>query len=369
MVNLKTALCAALGSVLAATLAWPAHATQFSTLDPAYAQQIYTGPFVGGPGMAWTSSGNFLTRDQSNILEYDPLASATYLGTTIHPVITTHNIAGLLTGGYGITNGLDGYIYVNTGNGVQKVDPTTWTVTTPGANLPNIPGTIGTGGGYGITTLPNGKIAYVAGSGTNEVYVYDPSAATNLLIYSAGTLIDDIQASPSGEIALAGYGNNSIIMISGAGALLSATPTVQHPDGLAFGYGAAVAVLFSNDNMGTISKYDFTGGYSVAPTISIIASGGSYGDLAAVGPDCALYAFQGFNGQLNGSANFGTHWGDTPNTTVTNNQSSIVRIASSRPGVCAFAPTGQVPEPGTLPLLAFGLLVPMLWSRQRKQQP
>ncbi|MBE0546370.1 MAG: PEP-CTERM sorting domain-containing protein [Rubrivivax sp.] len=329
-------------------------AAQFTFLDPAFVQQIYTGPLVGGPGMAWTSSGHLLTLNGSTILEYDPLASAVHQGTNIHPTIATHPIAGLLPGaGVGISNGIDGYIYVATGNGLQRVDPTSWTVTTPAANLPGISG-LGTGGAYGITTLPNGKIVYVAGTGTNEVYVYDPVAQTNSLIYTSTGLIDDIQASPTGEIALAGQANNEIIIITAAGAVLVTVPApLAYPDGLAFGYGASVARLFSNDNQGTITAYDFSPGYASLLSTTTIASGGSYGDLAAVGPDCALYVSQFYNGGYHNSALFGTRWDDA----TINNEPSIVRISSSRPGECAFAPSvgGDVPEPGAAWLSLLGL--------------
>jgi hypothetical protein len=331
------------------------HAVQFTTLNPAYQQQIFTGPLVGGPGMAWTAGGNLLTRDGSQILEYHLAASAVHQGTNIHPSIATHGISGLIASGYGIANSTDGYIYSATGNGLQRIDPVTWTVTTPGANLPGISNSIAVGGGYGVTVLPDGRVVYVAGSGTNEIYLYNPVAQTNALIYTAPALIDDIQASPTGEIALAGQGNNSLIIINAAGTVLTSFATTTFPDGLAFGFGAAVYKLFSNDNMGTITEYDFTPGYLSLLSSATIASGGSYGDLAAVGPDCALYVSQFYNGGFHGSALFGTRWDNN----VVNNEPSIVRIASAVPGVCAFAgPStgGHVDEPPAALLVAAALV-------------
>lgn len=359
-------LIIAMALTAAATL--PARAAQFTFLDPAFAQQIYTGPLVGGPGMAWTSSGHLLTLDPaaSSMREYGPLPSAVHQGTNVHPTIATHLLVGLLSSSsVGITNGTDGYIYVASGNGVQRVDPLTWTVTTPGANLPGIAG-VGLGGGYGITTLPDGRIVYVAGAATNEVYVYDPVAQTNTLIHTAAGLIDDIQASPTGEIALAGQAVNNIVIISATGTVLVTVPTTAYPDGLAFGYGASATTLFSNDNVGTITEYDFSAGYASLLGMTTIASGGSYGDLAAVGPDCALYVSQFYNGGYHGSALFGTRW---DNATV-NNEPSIVRISSSRPGVCAFAPgPGSVPEPGGAWLALAGLLALGLAGGRRRLLP
>ncbi len=358
------ALAAGLGPVTVA------HATQFSYLDAAYQQEIYNGPLVGGPGMAWTSSGNLLTRNGSQLLEYSPTTDSAYLSTGIHSVIATHNIAGMLfSNSYGMVNGHDGYIYATTGTGLQRIDPTTWTVTTPGADLPG--STVSSGYTWGITVLPNGKIVYIAGASTNLVYVYDPVLQTNALIYTAPTLIDDIEASPTGEIALAAQGNNSIIIITDTGSVLTTvngstannTAGSNYADGLAFGWGTAATKLFSNDNQGTITEYDFNVGYTTLLSSQTIASGGSYGDLAAVGPDCSLYVSQFYNGGYNGSALFGTNW-----NAGTNNDPSIVRI-SAKDGSCAFSTSGGNPtpvaEPGGVPLLAAGLALLAMNRRRR----
>lgn len=73
----------------------PASAVQYPTLDPTYTQEIYTGPLVGGPGMAWTSSNELLTRNGSDILEYSPTQNTTHQGTSLHGVVATHTISGL----------------------------------------------------------------------------------------------------------------------------------------------------------------------------------------------------------------------------------------------------------------------------------
>src|SRR5437868_3480905 len=120
----------------------PAHAVQYPNIDPNYSQQIYTGPLVGDPGMAWTPSNNPLTR-----------------------------------------------------NGVERFNPSNWA-----APAQLMPGSIAGGAGYGITTLPDGRIAYSDGAFTSHVWVYDPVAFTNNLIYTAptGYLIDGMVSGPGG---------------------------------------------------------------------------------------------------------------------------------------------------------------------------
>ncbi len=344
-------------------------APQFSYLDPAYQQEIYTGPVVGGPGMAWTPGGNLLSRNGSSLIEYSPIVNATHLGTNIHAALATHVIAGMNSGStYGMVNGLDGYIYTTTGTGLQRINPSNWTVTTPGVDLPG--SGVPSGQAWGISVLPNGKIVYVAGPSTNLVYVYDPVAQTAAtLIYTSPSLIDDIQASPTGEIALAEVESNRIRIISATGTVLTIvdsatannTAGMRYPDGLAFGYGTAIFKLFSNDNQGSITEYDFGTGYSTLLSSTTIASGGSYGDLAAVGPDCALYVSQYYNnlGPPRGST-FGTNW-----VNGTNNEASFVRI-SKRDGTCGFS--HPVSEPAGA-LMAMSALALMAVFRRRVTGP
>ncbi len=240
--------------------------------------------------MAWTTSNQLLTRNGSEIIEYSPVQNGVHLGPAVHTAVLTHSETGLNNSGIGITNGKDGYIHATTGIGLQRFDPNNWV-----APAQTLAGTVA-GRGYGITTLPNGNIAYVTGSGTNEVYVYNPLSTVNTLIYTASGLIDDIEAYIMGPIALAGKGNNDITIINSLGTQLINFPTLADPNGLAFGNGVSSSSLYSNDNHGTITEYVFGLGYSSVPTLTnIIASGGSHGDLAAVGPDCAFYVSQFYN--------------------------------------------------------------------------
>ncbi|MDZ4819889.1 MAG: hypothetical protein SGJ20_13045, partial [Planctomycetota bacterium] len=273
--------------------AMPALAVQFSFLDSNYSQEIFAAPLsIGGEaGMAWTTSGNLLTRAGNQILEHSLTQNVTTNGTNVHGVTVSHTITGLSTSGYGMTTGFDGKIYTVTGNGLERFDPNNWA-----APATLLPGTVG-GPGWGVTTMSNGNIAY---SDSANIFVYDPVLTTNTLIYTSGAQVDDIEASSSGYIALSGHSNNTITVITNAGSptltFSTATGSGAHaPDGLAFGDGVNTSAIFSNNNDGTITKYKLTPTFDTLLSSTDIATnfpqtypvGGAYGDLASVGPDCA----------------------------------------------------------------------------------
>jgi hypothetical protein len=312
--------------------------------------------------MAWTASNNMLTRNGSVILEHSLTQNVVHQGTNIHGVIASHTISGLDPGGYGMVKGLDGYIYATTSAGLQRFDPTTWGSATTLAPY------LG-GQGYGITALADGRIAYSAGAGNNEIYVYNPVGGSNTHIYSAPNLVDDMEGSASGHIALAGQGGSNMFIINYSGGLVNNFNTAHYPDGLAFGDGVTTNALFANNNDGTITKYVFSlPGFGGTVTATDIATGsGAYGDLAAVGPDCAFYVTQYENGGLNGStAGIGTHWDNA----VTNSEPSIIRIAAidrlSGEEICGFGYLPElVPEPGSFMLCAAGVFIPLMRRRSR----
>ncbi len=338
-------------------MAASAQAVQFPFLDSAYQQEIYTGPLVGGPGMAWTSAGALLTRDGANIYEYSTTQNAIHQGTNVHGY-TTHTISGLAGDGYGMANGNDGYIYTMTSGGLQRFDPSNW-----GAGATSLAATATGGGGYGVHAMADGRIAYVAGGGTNEVYIYDPSTNINQHIYTAAGLIDDIAVDPLGNLALAGQALNQLIVISNTGTTLTTVNCVHFPDGLAFGDGINSGMIFANNNDGTITKYVFNPGYtSLASQTDIATGAGSYGDLAEVGPDCAFYVSVNENGSLHGATpGVGTHWDNG----VTNAENSIVRI-SLKNGDCGFYhPFETTPEPASMLALGGGLLLVIKRRRRR----
>ncbi len=158
-----------------------------------------------------------------------------------------------------MTKGLDGNIYVLTGSGLQRFSQTlTGSATVVAGTIPSA--------GYGITTLPDGRIAYTAGINDSEVWIYDPSTNTNTAspIYTTpgNLLIDDIEASATGEIALALQMAPAVTIISSTGAFIaSATGLAHNPDGLAFGGSTTPTSVYSNNNDGTITRYQLGPGY------------------------------------------------------------------------------------------------------------
>jgi hypothetical protein len=113
--------------------------------------------------------------------------------------------------------------------------------------------------------------------------------------------------------------------------------------------------------MGTITRYDFGSGFASPPTATtVIASGGSYGDIACAG-NCSFFVTQFFNGGQHNSALFGTHWDNG----TTNNEPSIIRIGSKQ-GCLFDPPVGMsTPEPSSLMLLVLGCAV---FARRRQNR-
>src|SRR5215213_2952157 len=262
-------------------LAAPAAAVQFTFLDPAYTQQIYAGPNVGLPG-AWMSSVELLALKGNvpQILEYSITQNSVYQGTNTHGA-TTHTIANLANGN-NLARAINGFLYLPTTSGLQRVDSANWAA--PAVTVPPF-----TGPGYGVNSLPNGNVVYAAGPNSTDIHVYNPTTNTDSLVYTNPGLIDDIETSLTGLIALAGQTLNNIVLLNSSGTVIQTIPTTNFPDGLAFATTASPPALYSNDNQGTITRYDFGAGYASPPTATtVIASGGSYGDIACAG-NCSFF--------------------------------------------------------------------------------
>ena len=325
-------------------------ASQFSFLDPAYTQEIFTAP-QSGLGLTF-ANGLLVTRDDiggnGTVLQVYGAATQVVNGTTVHSFTSqpiTPLVGTSLTGGRGMTTGTDGFIYLNNANGIDRVNPTTYAVTNHYST---------SAGPYGIAAQPNGNIVHV--DSVNRVWSLNPTTGADTLLYTAPSFIDGASVDPAtGTIFLADLGSNRVRVLNAAGALINDQPLSHAPDGMAFGGGGA----FANNTDGTITKLTFAGpGFTGAVTETLIASGGAYGDFATVGPDGAFYVTQ--YGPLGG-----IHWvnGATTSDTV------ISRIQLVGGG--GFDPTpggggnNRVPDSGSTLSLLGASLMGMMFMRRR----
>jgi hypothetical protein len=321
-------------------------AVQFSYLDPAYTQEIYTAP-NSGLGLTW-ADGNLVTRDDiygpgNALKEYVTSPNTTVNGTSVRS-FTPHTVSGIGSG-RGLTTGADGKIYANTTSGIQRINPVTYVVEQT---------YVSAGGQYGIATLPDGRIAH---SDSNNIWLLDPVSGVDTKIYTANSFIDGVAVDPStGTIFLADLGSGKIHVITSTGTAINVFPVTHSPDGMAFGAGNA----FANNTDGTITKISFAGpGFSGAATETIFASGGAYGDFATVGPDGAFYVTQ------YGPSASGIHW---DNNTTDHSSIVVVRIASIDGGGFDPGPGVGAPDGGSLFLVESALAMLFVFCGQRRRK-
>jgi len=248
-----------------------------------------------GVGMAWLPNGHMLVYRGTSIYEYGTVQDSTVNGTpvlsqvAVHPLtfsMGSNSTAG--TGSWGLTNGTDGFLYINGGHGVYQIDPTTWVATQLST----------TQGWLGIAALADGRIvqnSYDWQTNLWNIYLLNPVTRVNTKIYTTSIFVDDVEASSNGLIALALLHGNQIDVIDTNGTLVnqvavSGSEGWGSPDGLSFGCGA----LFSNNSDGSFSEFTFSGpNYTGLATERVIVATDQAnwirGDLSAVGPDGSLY--------------------------------------------------------------------------------
>ena len=312
----------ATGAAQAALIATPTGPYGF--LDSDYTAEIVSTSSQGFVGQTF-DSGNHMIRSSggSGLYVHSVAADTTVHGAnTIHSS-TYHAITGAGFNGYGLTTGLDGFIYGNGGGRLYKIDPTTYASSV-------ISGT--SGYYYGIKTLASGEIVY---SSNTQVRKYNPTSGIDSLFYNTGTFNDDLAVDPNGFVFVAALGSCRTDIVNSVGALVNSLTSSHCADGMAYGMGS----IFKNNTDGTISKLSFSGAnYTGSVTEDLIATGGGYGDLASVGPDGSFYV-------TNGSAKFPDGYTEGYD---------VIRI--SRVGGGGFGPTSNVPEPGSMALVALGLM-------------
>lgn len=313
----------ACGIALTVTAA-PAWANgQFKSLQAPFTQSLYgvhSAEYLFG-GVAFASNGDPVV-DACQFGGGSPLYRFDSAKTLprVHGTSTLHAVSAETSdAGCGLTNHPDGELYTNTEQGVVALNART------GAR---IKGPFGPGGlrGLGVAVDPQtGNLAYVEHDGT--IGFVNPRltrSGTLSTITTGYGYIDQIAYDPTGNfLFLADDGNDQIVILHRDGTLAQDVRLTvgKDPDGIAFHVNPAFVI--TNNNDGTITRFDFPNNdYSRPPKQSMFAGGGFRGDNLAVGSDGCLYVTQN-----------DTRYDDHTSITAVD---SLVRICP-----------GFVPAPGT----------------------
>ena len=302
--------CTIIGALSIVGLPTAANAVSapFTYMAPGFTQTLYATSLQCCGGVAFASNGDPLFVS-SNIYYIDSATTTLVDGSNVHPVSIVVPAAPLF---FGVVNGTNGALYANTGAGVYEIDAS--------GNI--LAGPYGPGGtGLGITVDPqNGNLVYPSTDG-NIDWVNEALTASGTFVTSANS--DGLTFDPSGNYLFTANFSYGINEYDSSGTFVQNIPNSASPDGMAFHAGVP-NFMVSNNNDGSITRYDFSNGLTRAPVQSVFASGGFRGDLTQVGSDGCLYATQG-----------GTRFADGTVTT----EGSLVQIC---PG---FIPPAGSPSP------------------------
>jgi uncharacterized repeat protein (TIGR01451 family) len=270
----------------------------FAAAAPAQAFNNFTAPLTGGtdfatgfPGCAGSIGPVGIIHDGTNFFATDICNKTTYKfpasGGAASAATSTQNLLNLdlaVSHGkyYAGTNSLP------TPTGVYAFDPATLAVGKLIAAFPQTP--------YGIIGDPLSDDLYVAtGSGIFRIQSPDTTPVVTKVV-AAGTF-DGIAITADGQHIWAANRNLDAVQEYGrpnptTSPLQSSVHVGRGVDGMAIALstapGGVANNVFVNDNDGTIVRIDTNNGNAV----SVVASGGSRGDFATVGPDGCFYVTQ-----------------------------------------------------------------------------
>ncbi len=392
--TVRTWLSAGFAAILTATT-WlvaqaPDQPQSFTTLQNGFTQQLIgTTPSLYDPqfgilgGVAFAPNGDVWSSEclfaNTRMHRFDMQQTTTVNGTAVHPEsIVEPPESG--TGGCGLVNHPDGFLYSNSMFGIWRLNATT--------GLP-AGGVIGganavAGNGLGLAVDPqqtsNNHVVYVGAdchpslspdSTTCTLYDLDPTTGETLVFArlhrAEGMFLDGIYFDPSGNYVFAAHReidfntfetHHSLAVIRRPAALgpLNAlvddsqlaqlVPMTEEPDGVAFHAQQGFVVTLNESDGGTgvggtISRFDFPGGYEAPPQQSLFAAGGFRGDLLQVGGDGCIYATQGKLYQTGGL--YATRYDNGQ----TSSDDSIVQICGG------FAPPPGVQSKGSVAGVAY----------------
>jgi len=325
------------GCLLAAAQIGFAQQQPFTFLQPPFTQELFaTAPLPAGEidgGIAFAPNGDLWVDscNRNRLLRFSAATTIVVNGSTVHPLVPGTPIAS--SAGCGLTNHPDGTLYSNSGPGLVNLDAST------GAQLRPVFGPPGNGFGIAVDPQTN-NLVYVGGAGGTcggvpPCVIFSVNPATQAVSTFAqlssddATFIDGIFFDPTGNFLFLAVRNpdRGLTVLDRNGAVVQHVHMLTFPDGAAF--HSSPDFVATNDNEGTISKFDFPGNdFTVPPPQQfLLAAGGFRGDLSQVGPDGCLYVTQD-----------GTRFADG----TVSSDNSVVRIC---PGFVR--PPGVVPAVGS----------------------
>jgi hypothetical protein len=281
----------ALLAVVAAAVLLPAAADaagQFTFLQPGFTQSLYgTSPsFLGGVAFAPNGDvwADFCAFGGSGLYRWDNSTTTPVNGSNPHPLVAGSPFPS--NAGCGITNHPDGFLYSNTSSGVVQINASTGVPT----------GLVfgAAGDALGITPDPlTGDLVWVAADGT-ILKAPVGGASSTFSSVTTGAFVDGIAFSPDGQYLFASWRSPGLrlTILNRAGALVQHVTLTSEPDGISF-HATAPKFVVTNNTDGTMTRFDFPADdYTMAPVVTLFASGGFRGDLTQVGPDGCIYLTQ-----------------------------------------------------------------------------
>ena len=334
--------------VLLSLLARGAAAQQspFDFLDASYSATIVSNGNTGWISLGFLPDGRIVRSNAASTLWIlDRTSTTPYHGDNMWSATTLHTSSYLA--GYGMAYH-DGYLYVNTQQGIRKIDPATGATTTLANSAV---------GEYGLQVTSDGKIIYNATDGW--VHKYDLATSTDAQIYYSGTFNDDLSLDGAGNIFVAALNGCRVDILNPSGGVIQQVDVHSRANACADGITFSSGNLFASMESGDVDKFAFSGAnYTGTVTESNIATGKAcYGDFGGAGYDGSFYVNRFCQQYSDGTE--GAGW-------------SLIRIepnvVNDNFGFLWDQPLEQdsAPEPATMLLMATGLAGVAAVARRRK---